>query len=269
MRRMAHIYELHASTADSERSETRKTKSETGKIKEMKQETHLTVKKSTDLSYIQEFKYLEYLDIESGVDAGFESISGLNNLKTLLLHFITINNFNFIANTKIDYLLIDVCRLNCDLSVLSQSNLKTLVLSENHKLTDLHFIEKISTLEKLSINQSKAIELFDFSNLIYLEELHLKCMKSLESIECLSSAKSLKTLYINEINTKLKANDFEILLDLPNLENLYIDFLDYGKKRIKEVKEIFINAGKSYILKEKLRVLVPQNHPVLIKKRIK
>ena len=231
----------------------------------MKQETHLTVKNSTDLSYIQEFKNLEYLDIESGKDIGFESISRLAKLKTLLLHFITINNLSFIANTKIDYLLIDVCRLNCDLSVLSQSNLQTLELSENHKLTDLHFIEKISMLEKLSINQSKAIELFDFSGLMYLEELHLKCMKSLESINCLSSAKSLRTLYINEINTKLKAKDFEVLLDLPNLENLYIDFLDYGKKRIKEVKELFISARKSHILKENLIVLVPQNHPVLIK----
>jgi len=232
----------------------------------MKQETHLIVKKSTDISYIQDFKNLEYLDIEGGKDIGFENIGKLENLKTLLLHFITINNLNFIANTKIDYLLFDGCRLNCDLFVLSQSNLQALVLSENHKLIDLHIIERISTLKKLSITQSKPTELFDFSNLIHLDELHLIGMKSLDSIAYLSSAKSLKTLYINEISTKLKAKDFEILLDLPSLKNLYIDFLDYGKKRIKEVKEMFINAGKSHVLKEELIVLVPQNHPTLIKK---
>ncbi|GHS89185.1 hypothetical protein FACS189487_08930 [Campylobacterota bacterium] len=229
--------------------------------------THLELHEPSNLSCLQESKELEYLFISGGKNIGkdicFETIGKLNNLKTLLLEFITIDNLNFIINTKIDYLMLAMCRLKCDLSVLGQSNIQTLALSQNHNLTDLHFIEKISTLKKLKIDQSKATKLFDFSNLTHLEELHLQCMKSLESIECLSSAKSLKTLYIEEINTKLKAKDFEVLLNLPNLENLYVDFLDFGKKRIKEVKEIFISAGKSQILKEGLIGLHPQNHPRL------
>jgi len=227
------------------------------------------ITKPIDLSFLKILKDIEFLWIQNGRYTGFEVISNFKKLKTLLLQFITLNSLDFAANTKMDFLSIDDCRLNCDLSVLNQSNIQSLSISENHNLTDLHFIEKMSALKHLEISQSKATGLFDFSNLTHLEKLLLKRMKSLESIACLSFAKSLKTLYIEELNTKIKATDFQILLKFPKLESLYIDYLDFGKKRIQEVKKIFTEAGKSHILKEGLIVSVPENHPAYIERNEK
>ena len=219
------------------------------------------ISKPIDLSFLKTLNDIEFLWIQNGQYTGFEVISHFKKLKTLLLQFITLNSLDFVANTKIDFLSIDVCRLNCDLSVLNQSNIQSLSISENHNLTDLRFIEKMTALKHLEIEQSKATELFDFSYLTQLEKLLLKNMKSLASLTCLSFSKSLKTLYIAELNTKVKATDFQILLKLPKLGNLYIDYLDYGKRRIQDVKKMFTEAEKSHILKEGLICLTPQNHP--------
>jgi Leucine-rich repeat (LRR) protein len=213
------------------------------------------LKSSLDLSFIRNFPNLEDLRVGYGKFTGFEYIYELSNLKTLILQNITLDDVEFLSSAQIRFLMIDSCRLNGSLSCLANSKIETLVLDANHNLIDLQFLENVKSLKTLSIAQIKASKLFNFSALTLLEELHLQRMKSLESIAQLSSAGLLKTLYINELSSNVKAQDFNVLLELPNLENLYIDFLDYGKRRIEAVKKMFTDAGKAHVLKEGLVII--------------
>lgn len=53
-------------------------------------------------------------------------------------------------------------------------------------------------------------------------------------------------------------------MNLYNLNNLYIDYLDYGEKRIEAIRNLIVAKGKGGILKEGLIVTYPPKMPRLI-----
>lgn len=219
----------------------------------------LYAKKTIEIDFISNLKQLNYLDLR-GSFSSFESIGNCKSLKTLLMHRSTIDDLDFLEGSNVDYLLLDVCKI-ADISSLDKNrSLKTLVLSENHNIENIDFIKSMESLEVLNIDQSKVNRLFDFSHLKSLKELHLRNMKSLTDISSLKSVPSLEKLYLNEIGSKVKKDDFTVLTEMSSLKELYIDFLDYTK-RTDHVKKMIIDKGKENILKEGLIVTFPKNMP--------
>ena len=206
------------------------------------------------LAFVKNFPGLAELSLQNTPFAGLETIKELKNLRKLYIGNVTLDDLSFLEGAGLDHLILDTCRLDCDLSSICKAKLQKFETLSNHNLTNLDFISGLTSLRYLKISQAKAAFLPDFSSLTSLDELHLSGMKSLESISGIASAQSLKTLQLQELSAKIKAEDLRILLPLQNLDNLYIDYLDFGKARIKAVTGMFHEAGKGHILKNGMLV---------------
>jgi hypothetical protein len=217
--------------------------------------------KPIDLAFLSAFEDLDFLRL-GGAFCDLSPISYLRSLKTLILDT-AIAAFDFLKPLeKLDYLLLGCCRLeDADFSSLLETKIKTLHLSQNRGLTNIDFIGDMRSPTTISINQPKVEKLFDCSKLQSLKELHLDTMRSLNDISALKSAANLETLYIMDINPKLKGEALNFLADLPNLENLYVDFIYGSKKRLEALREAVKSRGKERILKEGICVLIIKNLP--------
>ncbi len=60
----------------------------------------------------------------------------------------------------------------------------------------------------------------------------------------------LEELDLNEINTKLKAEQFYFLTEIDTLKTLDFRFIDYNKSRIEKLNKIFKEKNKDHILKK-------------------
>lgn len=94
----------------------------------------------------------------------------------------------------------------------------------------------------------KVEKLCDFYAMDNLKQLELKNMKSLIEIDVLKRASNLEILELKEINTKIKAEAFDFLLDMPRLKQLDFQYIDFNKKRIEIMQKKWIDSGKQDIL---------------------
>ncbi|WP_442604134.1 hypothetical protein [Paenibacillus sp. KN14-4R] len=76
----------------------------------------------------------------------------------------------------------------------------------------------------------------------------LKNMKSLIEIDVLKTASKLEILELNEINTKIKAEAFDFLLDMSKLKQLDFQYIDFNKKRIEIMQKKWIDSGKQDVI---------------------
>jgi len=205
--------------------------------------------KPMSLAFVRNFPNLAILRASDNEYTDYKVLAELKELKTLRISNVTLNELENIVGLGIEGLMLEACRLNCDLTCLTRAKIHNFGFYSNNNITDLDFIGKMTTLKSLGVSQAKVTALPNFSSLSLLEELSLSSMKALESIEVISSAQSLKRLSLMEIGTKVKADDFRVLLELPNLESVYIDYLDFGKNRIKSVRNIFRESEKEHLLK--------------------
>jgi hypothetical protein len=215
-----------------------------------------------DLGFLQHFHELEYLILDDGDYKGFEAIPGLSSLRTLVLDSIALPETAFLQDLHLDYLKIFLKPFadNGNLSPLAGADIHTFVFSDPDY--DLRFLEGATSLRRLSIKYSDATELIDFSALRSLEELHLSKMKSLENIESLASASSLKTLFIHEPGKKITPEDFKVILRMPRLERLYL----WGKDReddllIEAVQKMLAKKRKKLIFQNSLLEMEPGTRP--------
>jgi len=64
----------------------------------------------------------------------------------------------------------------------------------------------------------------------------------------LKTASNLEILELKEINTKIKAEAFDFLLDMPKLKQMDFQYIDFNKKRIEIMRKKWIDSGKQDIL---------------------
>lgn len=200
------------------------------------------------LEFITNMKHLESLKIYGNIK-DYSVISNCKSLKNLFITRSKIENLDFLANTNIEHLMLCECRIDNFASIKKHQSLKILNLSGNHNLDNIDCISEIEQIQKLKISQSKMTHLPNLSSLKNLKELLLTGMKSLVDISSLKTANHIEKLYLNEIGTKVKKDDFMVLTEMQSLKELYIDFLDYTK-RTDVVKKMMADNGKAYILKE-------------------
>ncbi|MEC0090822.1 leucine-rich repeat domain-containing protein [Paenibacillus macquariensis] len=231
---------------------------------------HLSMEQKQDLHHLQKLKNVEFLKIDSDQALSIDFISSFQklqhleligkfddlspigickNLSSLILKC-TIEQLNFIKETPIQYLLIDNCNVNCDLDVLNVPTLKMLELSSIAKLEDVSFLSRFEHLEFLSLSLSRVEKLCDFAAMHNLKQLKLDYMKSLMEIDVLKGASNLEILELKEINTKIKAEVFDFLLDMPRLKQLDFQYIDFNKKRIEIMRKKWMDSGKQDILVE-------------------
>jgi hypothetical protein len=229
---------------------------------------HLSMKQKQDLHNLQMLKNVEFLRIDSDqtlsidfissfqklqhlqLSGKFDDLSPIGNCKNLssIILQCTVEQLNFVIEIPIEYLLIDNCNVNCDLDVLNVRTLKMLELSSIAKLEDVSFLSRFENLEFLSLSLSRVEKLCDFSAMDNLKQLELQNMKSLIEIDVLKTASNLENLELKEINTKIKAEAFDFLLDMPKLKQLDFQFIDFNKKRIEIMQKKWIDSGKQDIL---------------------
>ncbi|RZJ40226.1 MAG: hypothetical protein EOO19_15895 [Chryseobacterium sp.] len=73
-------------------------------------------------------------------------------------------------------------------------------------------------------------------------------MKVWKNPEILQTLPILEDLTLNEINTKLKPEQFYFLTEIKTLKKLDFRFMDYNKNRIEKLTKIFKEKNKDNIL---------------------
>jgi len=124
------------------------------------------------------------------------------------------------------------------------SNLKVLYLNNNFIVK----IENLNSLNKLGglyLNQNNITKIENLASLINLKELYLNG-NQITKIENLNYLDRLSSLSIS--NNKIETFDTDIQIQLPNIEELKLDF-NYisdisGIEALKKLKEISLNANK-------------------------
>lgn len=98
--------------------------------------------------------------------------------------------------------------MNGTFDTIADSNVSMLILSSIRNLTDIQAVGQMRNLDFLHLSLPKVERLSDFSKMNKLLQLELSCMKLLQDIENLWSARRLEVLELKEINTAIKAEAF-------------------------------------------------------------
>lgn len=165
---------------------------------------HIRSSKKQNLNFIGAFKQLNYLYL-SGAFEDLSPIAECTALSTLILNC-TIDKLNFIVKlSKLAYLAIDSCSLNCTLDALANSSVSMLRLSSVRKLTSIFELENMDNLNFLHLSSSKIEQLCNFSSIKNLKQLELYSMSSLKEIDPLWTAEQLEVLELRELNKGISA----------------------------------------------------------------
>ncbi|MCG7409560.1 hypothetical protein MH117_19310 [Paenibacillus sp. ACRRX] len=224
------------------------------KLGTMKQLQFLIVnspKKAQNLDFICNYSELTYLELH-GKFNNLAPVAECICLDTLLLNC-TIDQLDVVADLPLlKYLSIDSCELKGSLDIIADSNVSMLILSSVRNLTDIQAVGQMHNLNFLRLSLSKVERLCDFSKMDKLRQLELNCMKSLQDIENLWSARRLEVLELQEINTAIKAEAFAPLGDMESLQQVDFRFIDFNKGRIAAMSEQMERAGKGQLLYENI-----------------
>ena len=195
----------------------------------------------------QELLCMQFL-CERSIRFIIEDLLFVQNLDELHSQVVTEFGVNFYKQTKTKPMSLAFVR--------NFPNINILRVSDN-EYTDYKVLADIKELKTLLISNVTLNEIESIADL-EIERLSFDSCRLNCDLTCLAmakihsfgfSAKSLKKLSLMEIGTKVKAEDFRVLLELPYLESVYIDYFDFGKNRIKSVRTIFQEAGKEHLLK--------------------
>ncbi|MDR1912679.1 MAG: hypothetical protein LBQ52_10110 [Helicobacteraceae bacterium] len=220
-------------------------------LADMKRLTYLNLwgaKSGLDISFIEELSALDTLYIQGKIKT-LKPIETCRGLKFLYLST-RINNFDFIKPLdKIEKLCIDYCASTNDFAYLNKPSLKALSITQVKALENIDSLSEFQYLEALALSASRIKKLPDMSALCNLRVLELKGMASLENIEALKTIPKLERLSLQEINTKIKAEEFYFLAEINSLKEVDTRFLDLNKGRIKKITDHFIKRQKAELLK--------------------
>lgn len=204
--------------------------------------------KKLDIDFLSKLPNLTYLFLAGNFES-FKPISSCKKLQNLYLQQVTLNDLGFIEKLPmLAALMIDSSRVNCSFKPLERTRIIDLMICSITNLSDVSFLSKMINLEKLRVDASKIEYLPDLKNLIKLENIELVYMKVLKNPEVLLSVRNLKILTLREINTKLSAEQFDFLTNMDSLEKVDFRFIDYNKRRISKLNDIFTKKGKNGLL---------------------
>lgn len=206
-------------------------------------------KKTVDILFLEGLDNLQELYL-SGKFSNIEIIGRCRKIEKLYL-MTTIVNYEFMQFlNRIKKIWIDSCQAPDDFVLLNKPSLEELSILSIKNLGNIDAIKYFSTLKKLKLSASKIKKLPDLSKLVNLHELELKTMKSWENPEIIKTIPFLKKLRLEEINTKINAEQFYFLTEIKTLTEVNFKFIDFNKKRIDKLTEWFIENNKENIIKK-------------------
>ena len=220
-------------------------------ISEMIQLTSLILgaKKMLDISFIEKLNNLIDINL-TGSFVELKPLSSCTELKTIYLST-TINSFDFFKPlNKIEKLYIDSCIATNDFSPFNKSTLTDLSITSIKMLENVDTLANFENLNYLRLDASRVEMLPNLSKLRNLKKLELGYMKAWKNPEILKTLPMLEELELKEINTKLKPEQFYFLTEMNTLEKLDFRFMDFNKKRIEKLTQIFKEQKKDSILKK-------------------
>lgn len=166
---------------------------------------------SVDIGFIAEMKSINVLSID-GMKKGIEKIQYLENIWSLNLRGIKLNNLDWIQSLK-------------KLELLK-------LMFGSYKSIDM--IKECPNLKYLGISRVRQIENYDFINsLNELEFLHFEGMSEIESLPDFSGLNNLKKLKVDNLS---RLQDIKSISQLTNLEELLIFFPEnFSSNRTNEI----------------------------------
>lgn len=220
-------------------------------VSEMTQLTSLQLEpnKKLDISFVEKLSLLTNISL-TGSFVALEPLSNCIELTTIYLSA-TMNSFSFLESlNKIEKLSIDHCRTSNDFSWFNKPSLTDLSITSIKMLENVDSLAGFENLESLKLDASKVKTLPNLIGLKNLKKLELATMKVWGNPEVLMSLPKLEELELNEINSKLKAEQFYFLTEIDTLKTLDFRFMDYNKARIEKLNKIFNERNKDHILKK-------------------
>jgi len=203
--------------------------------------------KALDIDFFEELNNLIDLRLTARVK-NLEAIGKCVNLEKLYLST-TINNYNFMqALNKIKIVFIDYCGASNDFGLLNKPTLEELSLTSIKNLENIETVKDFAGLKNLKLSASKIKRLPEMNKMVNLRELELHSMKIWENPEILKTIPSLEKIELEEINTKLNAEQFYFLAEMKTLKEIDFRFIDFNKKRIDKLNKHFIEKGKGNLI---------------------
>ncbi len=205
--------------------------------------------KKLDISFIEKLNLLTEISL-TGSFVAIEPLSSCNELTKLYLST-TINSFSFFKPlNKIQKLIIDSCISTNDFSTFNKPTLSELDITSIKMLENVDTLADFENLKSLRLDASRVETLPNLTKLTNLKKLQLGYMKIWDNPEILQTLPVLEELELNEINTKLKPEQFYFLTEMETLKTLDFRFMDFNKNRIEKLNKIFKENGKDYIVKK-------------------
>ena len=223
---------------------------ELSKISDMIQLQHLIIssKNKLDISFIEKLKSLTKISLR-GTFNSLHPIKNCTELETIYLST-TIDSFDFFEDlNKIEEITIDTCIAPNDFTPLNKKNLQDLTINSVKMLEKIDGLADFTNLKSLKLDASQIKRLPKMDMLFNLKKLELGYMKKWENPEILKTLPALEELELQEINTKLKAEQFYFLTEMNTLKTVDFRFIDFNKGRIEKLNNYFKINGKQNILK--------------------
>lgn len=220
-------------------------------ISEMTQLTSLKLgpNKKLDISFVEKLSLLINISL-TGSFVEVEPLSNCSELTTIYLST-TINSFSFFKSlNKIEKLYIDNCIATKDFSSFNKQSLTSLSITSIKLLDNVDNLADFENLKSLKLDASRVETLPNLIKLKNLKKVELGNMKVWKNPEILQTLPILEDLTLNEINTKLKPEQFYFLTEMNTLKTLDFRFMDYNKNRIEKLNKMFKEKDKDNILKK-------------------
>jgi hypothetical protein len=220
-------------------------------VSEMTQLTSLKLgpDKKLDISFIEKLTLLNDISL-TGSFVEIEALSSCNELKTIYLST-TINSFNFFKPlNNIEKLYIDNCIATNEFHPFNKSTLTDLSITSIKMLENVDALAEFENLISLRLDASRVESLPNLNKLRNLKKLELGYMKVWKNPEVLQTLPMLEELTLNEINTKLPAEQFYFLTEMDTLTTVDFRFIDFSKNRIEKLNKVFKEKNKDNILKK-------------------
>lgn len=212
-------------------------------------ELKLSTTQKLDLGFVRSLTNLQKIQL-IGVFSNLGSLAECIKLEKVLLST-TITSFDFLRPlTRLAWLQIDNCAAPADFKAFNHPSLTELIISGIHNLQQVDDLAAFESLQKLHLHAAKLELLPDLRNLTRLQTLKLAYMKSWRNPEALQHLPALAELQLSEINTKLKAEQFYFLFDMPSLKKLDYRFIDFNKKRIEALNNECEKRGREDLITE-------------------
>lgn len=203
--------------------------------------------KKLDLSFVRSLTNLQKIQLV-GVFSNLESLAECIGLEKVWLST-TINSFDFLRPlNRLASLQIDSCAAPAHFKAFNHPSLTDLRIFAIDNLQQVDDLAAFENLQKLHLHAVKLELLPDLRNLTQLHTLKLAYMKSWRNPEALQHLPALAHLELSEINTKLKAEQFYFLFDMPSLKKLDYQFMDFNIKRIEALNNECRRRGREDLL---------------------